>query len=422
VCVNILEPQVGEPYSVEDEITKLLPTDGTPNYKELGTLIYSVFSSPDELNRGFQLPAKDKIQDGVNVDLESVKRTYKLLHGIEVERVQNAFMNAVQNYCSTLEQHCKQKRMGTLSLLNHCVVVLENPLLHSPEYVELTFPKFLHALSHLPVESELQLVKWYSTYSPEDLLVFIHNLHQVITVNIVLSEDRKKSVHHNSSIMAAAKAMKIFYLANLVASKNTGNCRPTGGYKMDNHPNSLQDESHKFSLLKEKLGIHHCDIVKPVIPFEEFINEELNNVINIYSDYDSYLRSQFSFFDYPYLLVPANKVEKLFLDNKMAMLHERRRTLLNTLFMGQTLELPFLLLKIDRNNIVNEALTQVSETAQLWPKNFSLVAPSAPCVRGSSFCQKNLSSLDGLCDKIIHVDGYQFNSWRYLFQPGTCKV
>ena len=371
VCVNILDPQVGEPYSVEDEITKLLPTDGTPNYKELSTLIYSIFSSPDELNRGFQLPAKGKIQDGVNVDLESVKRTYKLLHGIEVERVQNAFMNAIQNYCSTLEQHCKQKRMGTLSLLNHCVVVLENPLLHSPEYVELTFPKFLQALSHLPVESELQLVKWYSTYSPEDLLVFIHNLHQVITVNIVLSEDRKKSVHHNSSIMAAAKAMKIFYLANLVASKNTGNCRPTGGYKMDHHPNSL-DESHKFSLLKEKLQIHHCDIVKPVIPFEEFINEELNNVINIYSDYDSYLRSQFSFFDYPYLLVPANKVEKLFLDNKMAMLHERRRTLLNTLFMGQTLELPFLLLKIDRNNIVNEALTQVSETVQLWPKNFSL--------------------------------------------------
>jgi len=348
---------------VEDEIKKLLPVDeddGTSfNYKELSTLIYSIFSSPDELNRGFQLPDKAKAQDGINVDLKSVKRTYKVLHDIEVERIQNAFMNAIQNYCSTLEQHCKQKRMGTLSLLNHCVVILENPLLHSPEYVELTFPKFLHALSHLPVESELQLVKWYSTYSPEDLLVFIHNLHQVITVTIVLSEDRKKSVHHNSSIMAAAKAMKIFYLANLVASKNAGNCRPTGGYKIENHPNSLEDESQKFSLLRKKLGIHHCDIVKPVIPFEEFINEELNNVINVYSDYDSYLRSQFSFFDYPYLLVPANKVEKLFLDNKMAMLHERRRTLLNTLFMGQTLELPFLLLKIDRNNIVNEALTQV---------------------------------------------------------------
>jgi len=350
-----------EPFLTEEEVVRLLSkldNISTPDYSELSTLIYSVFSSPEALNKSFLLPAVEGQSDHINVDIASVRRTYKHLYDLEVERIQNAFSHAIRNYCNNLEQMCKQGTSPLLKSLNHCVIVFENPLLHSPEYVELVFPKFLQALSYLPVDSELELVKWYSGYPSEELLEFVHNLHQVITVTIVLSENinRKKPVHSFPPIVAATKAMKMFYLANLLASKKAGECRPTGNY----HDPEI---SSKYVSLRQRLGIHPSDIIKPLIGFDEFINEELNNVINIFSDFDSLYRShsQFSFFSYPYMLTPANKVEKLFLDNKMAMLQQRRMILLNALINGQqALELPVLLLTIDRHNIVNDTLTRVS--------------------------------------------------------------
>ena len=344
----------------EEEVVRLLSKqeNSTPDYSELSTLIYSVFSSPEALNKSFLLPSAECQPDTVNVDIASVRRTYKHIYELEVERIQNTFLHAIQNYCNNLEQLCKQGTSPLLKSLNHCIILLENPLLHSPEYVEQAFPRLLQALNHLPIDSELELVKWYASYPPEEVLEFIQNLHQVITVTIVLSENgsRRKPLHSFPAIVAATKALKIFYLANLLASKKMGHCRPKGNY---HDPETLT----KFVSLKQRLGIHPNDVIKPVIAFDEFINEELNNVIDIYSDFESLFRSQsqFSFFSYPYLLTPANKVEKLFLDNKMAMLHQRRMILLNALINGQqTLELPVLLLAIDRHNIVNDTLTRVS--------------------------------------------------------------
>ena len=352
---------VVEPALTEEEVVRLISKvddNSIPDYSELSTLIYSVFSSPEALNKSFLLPSVEEQSVSINVDVASIRRTYRYVYDLEVERIQNTFLHAIQNYCNNLEQLCKQGTSPLLKSLNHCIIVLENPLLHSPEYVEQVFPKFLQALSHLPINSELELVKWYASYSPDDLLEFIQNLHQVITVTIVLSENgsRKKSVHYNPAIEAATKALKIFYLANLLASERAGQCRPKGAY---HDP----ETATKFVMLRQQMGIHPNDIIKPVIPFDEFINEELNNVINIFSDYDSFLHSQsrFSFFSYPYILTPANKVEKLFLDNKMAMLQQRRMILLNALINGQQpFELPVLLLAIDRHNIVNDTLTRVS--------------------------------------------------------------
>ena len=352
---------VTEPFLTEEEVVRLLSKqeeNSVPDYSELSTLIYSVFSSPEALNKSFLMPSAEGQSDSINVDIASVRRTYRHIYDLEVERIQNTFLHAIQNYCNNLEQLCKQGTSPLLKSLNHCVILLENPLLHSPEYVEQAFPKLLQALSYLPIDSELELVKWYAGYLPEELLEFIQNLHQVITVTIVLSENgsRKRPLHSFPAIVAATKALKIFYLANLIASEKKGQCRPKGSY---HDPETLT----KFVLLRQRIGVHPNDIIEPVIPFDEFINEELNNVINIFSDYESLYRSQsqFSFFSYPYLLNPANKVEKLFLDNKMAMLHQRRMILLNALINGQhALELPVLLLAIDRNNIVNDTLTRVS--------------------------------------------------------------
>ena len=104
-------------------------------------------------------------------------------------------------------------------------------------------------------------------------------------------------------------------------------------------------------------------MLKPVLKWEEFRNEELNNRINMVFDYqmfgDSLSREKhFSFLEYPFILNTANKVEKLLLDNRASHNSERQRTFVHTLLTGVR-DTPFLHLHINREDIVSDTLSQV---------------------------------------------------------------
>ena len=111
--------------------------------------------------------------------------------------------------------------------------------------------------------------------------------------------------------------------------------------------------------------VHPANIVNPVIPWEDFLNEELNNRINMaldyryYNDFDPFTREKsFSFLEYPYILNTANKVEKLLRDNLVSHFSERQRTFVHSLLTGVP-DTPFLHLQISREEIVSDTLSQV---------------------------------------------------------------
>jgi len=165
--VSLLTPEV--PYLTEAKVREMIEkaeSSGHRDYKELTNNIWLVFSNPDSLNKSFLLPEGEvEHAEAITVDVGAVRRTYVSLFSLELESVKNTMVNAMEVYCSQLQ---REKAYALKQPLNHFVVLFENPLLHSPEFVKV-FPKFLQAVAKLPVQRKELLIHWYSNYSTEEL-------------------------------------------------------------------------------------------------------------------------------------------------------------------------------------------------------------------------------------------------------------
>lgn len=120
------------------------------------------------------------------------------------------------------------------------------------------------------------------------------------------------------------------------------------------------------------LQVHPVNVLEPVLMWEEFLNEELNNRVNMaldyrfYSDHDPFTNERhFSFLEHPFILNTANKVEKLLRDNLLSHFSERQRTYVHSFLTGVR-DTPFLHLHISREDIVSDTLSQVSQSAGVW--------------------------------------------------------
>ena len=305
------------------------------------------------------------------MDINSVRRVYAALFEINTESIINTLVNAMTLYCS----EGKSLNLNNLSL-NHIVILFENPLLHSPEFLEIAFPRFLSViLSSLSVEQKATLVNWYSEYSIDRVANFVSSLQQVLTIATLQVEDPTKNpIQTDTTIACASHVLMIFYVANLVISKRNGKCRIHSPKLLSNIavpvPEELQLKTlNTFEMLLLKCDIHPTEVYETQIELSEFVNESINDELNMLADFKRQRTRMesgnkktggktFSFLDHPYILDPANRVEKLYFDNQLSMMNERHRTLFHVILTGVA-DIPFLLLRVDRNNLVSDTLAQV---------------------------------------------------------------
>lgn len=117
--------------------------------------------------------------------------------------------------------------------------------------------------------------------------------------------------------------------------------------------------------LETESGVRVSDCRRPLIPFEEFINEPLNDVLEMDKDYTFFkveTENKFSFMTCPFILNAVTKNLGLYYDNRIRMYSERRITVLYSLVQGQQLN-PYLRLKVRRDHIIDDALVRVSGVA-----------------------------------------------------------
>lgn len=359
------------------ELIEKAERSGRQDYKDLTNTIWLVFSNPESLNRSFLLtkeeekPTEACREPQISVDLGAVRRTYDSLFSLELDSVKNAMVNAMDMYCSQLQ---REKSFALKQSLNHFVILLENPLLHSPEFMK-AFPKLLQAITGLPVERKELLIHWYSHYPAEELHGMLSSLQQMVTLQLLFSDD---SDHHrmyipqsDSAITSACGTMMIFFFADLLKAKREGDMRPMSGklssVAAKTKPRFMESEDSVFEQLLSRLKVHPANTIKAPIPITEFQNEELNNRVNMGMDYQRYMSGgpgssepTFSFIEHPFILTAANKVEKLFRDNLVSQFGERQRTFFHAVLTGIP-DIPFLMLRIDRNNMVQDTLVQVGE-------------------------------------------------------------
>ena len=359
----------------EDLVYKLIQQGQSahdPDYKDLTNQIWLVFSSPESLNQSFLLP-KDEVsvigqETGISVDLESVRRTYQAVFSLDSERVQNTMINAMEMYRGYLQ---RQKSFKTKESLSHFVILLENPLLPSPEFLK-CFPKLLRAMMSLPITQKERLIHWYSHYPTDELQNLVRSLQQLITLQLLFSEDEHP--HHyllqsDPSIAAASGAMGFFYFANLLKAKRENGMKlvtnTLSSFVAKPKPEFMQTSDTDYEQLVLRLQVHPCLIRRFPIPLSEFINEELNSRVDMSIDYQREYGSSigdktFSFLEHPYMLNVTNKVEKLYRDNLVSMFSERHRAVIHSVLTGVA-DIPYLVLRVSREKIVEDALVQVKK-------------------------------------------------------------
>lgn len=123
----------------------------------------------------------------LTVDLPSLRRSYGRLMSISDQPFQGALINAIISLSQALELQLKfpftSVRKET-NFLHIFIILMENPLLHSPEFLDNAFPLVCRAMSALPVSEQAKLVKIWSEYPKEDMLNLVQALQQMITVRV----------------------------------------------------------------------------------------------------------------------------------------------------------------------------------------------------------------------------------------------
>lgn len=319
--------------------------------------------------------------DEVSVDVEAVRRVYERL--LSNEKIEAAFLNALVYLSPNVECDLTYHNVYSRdpNYLNLFVIVMENSNLHSPEYLEIALPQFCKAMSKLPLAAQAKLARLWSHYKAEQIRRMVETFQQLITYKVISNEFNSRNlVNDDDAVVAATKCLKIVYYANVLG----GDLDVEHNEEEDDEPIPESSELTLQELLGEErrnkkgprvdpleteLGIRTNDCRRPLVPFEEFVNEPLNEVLEMDKDYTFFkveTENKFSFMTCPFILNAVTKNLGLYYDNRIRMYSERRITVLYSLVQGQQLN-PYLRLKVRRDHIIDDALVRLEMIAMENP-------------------------------------------------------
>lgn len=367
------------------------------NFKPLTKILSQVFSSAELLNESFLCSKFSETgpESVLPIDHHETLKAYQLLLSLDEEPVNNAIINGINALGNRIDiEYNTHKKMFTKHDLNQFIIILLNPDLLSPDYLDCGLQNILNAIANLPVDLQLILVKYWSKYTPEELQRVLDVFQQMITLRILIGPHSKsgRPVNDDLPITSSVKCMKLIYYASLYGGEfekkieftlenpDTETTYDINNTQMrllqdvdqlnDNESNSKKDE------LLEVLDINVLKSRKPLIPHKSFLNECLNDSLEMDRDFNNYMRNDnFSFLNLPFVLNTETKCSGLFYDSQIRMYSQRRISVIYGLFNGHVPS-PYLKLKVRRDHLIQDALVRVS--MQMEAKHFLL----------SSFCSK----------------------------------
>lgn len=364
------------------------------DYSALVRVIGRIFSKADALMRSFRkddatgLPgassaaaaaalADEDLGEAsdlceVTVDVSAVRRVYDRL--LAIDRVEQAFVNALIHLSANMELDLEYLNAYETNpdYLNIFIIIMENRNLHSPEYLEEALPQFCRALIKLPVSGLARLSKLWSTCGLPHIRHVIETFQQLITFTVISNEyDVENLVNDDETVVAATRCLKVAFYASIQGGEldvGSGEEEEEDWESDELTLHELLGEEQLYrkgpwvDLLEKELDIRPIDSVEPLVPFEDFINESLNEVLEVDRDFTFFKVNEevkFSFQSCPFILTVFNKSRGLYYDNRISMYSERRRAAFYSMTQD-TEPNPFLKLKVRRDHIIDDALVQVS--------------------------------------------------------------
>ena len=320
--------------------------------------------------------------DAITLDIDAVRRTFAIMFADDDAPFQSALTNALMYLSRDLDMKLKYHKPleRDPNYLNIFMIVLEIPTLFSPEYIDTATPAFCKVMGLLPVNTQAKLARLWSTFPVEWLKDRLHGLQQLITVKCITTEwDRDfVLVNDEPAIVGAAKTIKLIYCASILGGEWDSSSIITFEEKqqkeLDDHLAELYARAQEPGQSKERtpprqdelmtqLNIKALNCRKPLIGWDDFVNEPLSDVIEMDKDYTNYKMERpdkFTFMTHPFILTTAAKNMGLFYDNRIRMLEERRSSFFQRILGGATVSMPYLKLRIRRDHIIDDALVNVA--------------------------------------------------------------
>nr|XP_046247719.1 ubiquitin-protein ligase E3A isoform X2 [Scatophagus argus] len=307
----------------------------------------------------------------VTVDICSVRRVYDRL--LAIDQVEAALVNALIFLTPNVELDLEYLDVYETNpdYLNIFIIMMENSNLHSPEYLEVALPQFCKAMCKLPVTALARLSKLWSMYGLPHIRRMMETFQQLITFTVVSNEyDSENLVNDDETVVAATQCLKVVFYASIQGGD------VDVGHSEDDEDDEESDELTLHELLGEEqlykkgprvdplekeLSVRPIDSIKPLIPFEDFINESLNEVLEMDKDFTFFkvnAETKFSFQSCPFILSVITKNQGLYYDNRIRMYSERRLTALYSMVQGQEPN-PYLKLRVRRDHIIDDALVRL---------------------------------------------------------------
>uniref|UniRef100_A0A8D8P8B6 Ubiquitin-protein ligase E3A n=2 Tax=Culex pipiens TaxID=7175 RepID=A0A8D8P8B6_CULPI len=344
-------------------------------------------------------PVQDNHQ--TTVDLVSLRRAMKALYEARASvfgPINNALQTLGESLSIELRVQLTQKE-DIEQIVHVLVVVFEVLQIGTAEFLEISVPRICGAVCHLPVWAQARLARIWSVHCREGIQPMLQLLQQLVTSS-TLSLNYYVKIHDNEIVCNATKVMKIVFYANILAGDvepkhfreaDLNDVAPPSYLSLipeDDEPplyNSKEKKAKQQKLedpLAAELDINILDCRRPHVPYEEFYNEPLCDVIEMDHDYLNYKNTtsegaffadsakKFSFMLYSFILTPATKTLALYYDSRIRMYSERRLSFLHQQLGGGLQSVnPFLKLKIRRDHIIDDALVELEMIAMSNPKD-----------------------------------------------------
>lgn len=332
-------------------------------------------------------------EDDVSVDIASVRRAFDALMSIPDLPFIPALTNALTYLAKGVHIDLKFSQLilkQNPQLLNVFVIVMELPCLSSPEFIERAFPDFCKALCKLPLGGQCKLAKVWAKFGADWVRERVQSLHQLITVRIVNNEGRWGRGYHindDADIASATKVLKILYYASIYGGERDSKKTIAEEKAINDDDENLQDmlqlqgavghsepkelRQQKEDPYAQQLNAYSIDCRKPLVPYDEFINELLNEYLDVETDYkykDDTDDTKISFMNHNYILTTASKFTLMYFDNRVRMFNERRSSILQTIVHGLP-PIPFLRLQVRRDHLIDDALVALEMTAMDNPQD-----------------------------------------------------
>lgn len=229
------------------------------------------------------------------------------------------------------------------------------------------------------------------------MLEMMQDLISCQVVNTLEFDDVGDKIEDNDTILHVVQTMKVLYYANILAGdyetsrrlEENSDLRYLGlEYDDEDDPflGISNDDSmiggHRMNLfppdpLATELDIGVMDSRKPLIPFAEFYNEVLSEMLEMDQDYMNYYNIRMlphgldtdhdwldsqppktSFMMYPFVLTPMKKTLAMYFHSRIRMYSEGRISILNNHLSGQPIN-PYLKLKVRRDHLIEDALIEL---------------------------------------------------------------